>query len=109
MAIYTVRGLDILYFGELVWRVEKCLLPLFDNVAHYCGRILNKYSPFGDEKNINDSALAIKRNSSVYDSLEWSGIQHAWLGIAFSLLRYYREEGEAEQWHQGDLGRRERR
>lgn len=91
-------GLDIFYFGELVWRIERCLLPLFDNIVEYCEDMLNKYWPFYDEMKIGDSIPSINFNNSANNALNWSSIRHSWLLIAFALLRYYREEGKSEQW-----------
>jgi hypothetical protein len=80
------NGVDILYCGELVWRIDKCLLPLSDDVAGFCARTLKKYCNFYEEL---DSAISFKLCNSK---------NHAWVLIAISLLRYYREQDKHEDW-----------
>ncbi|MFC3116653.1 SIR2 family NAD-dependent protein deacylase [Cellvibrio fontiphilus] len=90
-------GLDIQYFGELVWRIEKCLLPIFDHVAQSCESMLKKYCPFEGDSDA-DMGASIRCTDKTNNSLEWDAIKSAWLAIAFSLLRYYREKGKDEKW-----------
>lgn len=75
-------GVDILYAFELIWRIEKCLLPLFGNLARFCEKLLKKYRPRQDENN----------------DLSWGGFREAWLAIALAMLRFYREEGDLKNW-----------
>ncbi len=89
-------GADILYAFELIWRLERCLLPVFDRLAHYCEKLLHKYWPFDKEcipKNCLFSAKGDK-----HKDLQWNDIQKAWLAISLAMLRSYREEGKLEKW-----------
>lgn len=78
----STYGADIQYTFELIWRIEKCLLPLFDKLALFCEKLIEKYRPRQDENN----------------DLAWGGFREAWLAIALAMLRFYREEGDFENW-----------
>ncbi|MEP1382246.1 MAG: SIR2 family protein [Paraglaciecola sp.] len=90
-------GTDICFIFELVWRLEKCLHPMFDNIAEVAKLMVDKYWPF---KSINTSELnSINMSGSKYSELNWMEIRFAWLALTFALLRYYREEGKTDDWH----------
>lgn len=65
--------LDIQYLFELNWRLEKCLVPIYNNLQLAYESILEKYA---DNRSLADK----------------------WLALAFGLWRYYREEGYLEMW-----------
>lgn len=88
------RGLDILYTYELIWRLEKCLYPLFQNVAEFAEKLIQKYSPY-DNSNAGPEVI---NKSTTNAKLNWKAIEEAWLGIALALLRFYREEGDLNKW-----------
>ncbi len=66
-------GLDIQYVYELIWRLERCLLPIFSNVAKFYEQLIEKY------KTKND-------------------FRGEWLAISLAMLRFYREEGLIDKW-----------
>ncbi|MDD2468030.1 MAG: hypothetical protein PHI97_28970 [Desulfobulbus sp.] len=78
-------GLDILYTFELIWRLERCLLPVFSDIAHFCEKLLAKYGPSYTEN------LGVNRLND---------IRQAWLVIALAMLRFYREEGKLVKWRE---------
>ncbi len=88
--------LDIKYAFELIWRLERCLLPIFSNVAEFCEKLLEKYWPFHTE---NPSAnFLFRAGEEKLQYLPWKDIQQAWLDIALAMLRFHREEGHLEKW-----------
>jgi hypothetical protein len=89
-------GADILYAFELIWRFERCLFPVFDRLARYCEKLLQKYWPF-DKESVPKNCLFFAKQDK-YKDLPWNDIQKAWLAIALAMLRSYREEGKRKQW-----------
>ncbi|NTV46527.1 MAG: SIR2 family protein, partial [Chlorobiales bacterium] len=89
-------GQDILYTSELVWRLERCLLPVFSNVAEFCEILLERYWPFHTEYSLVN-CMFCAGEEKLYD-LPWNEIRHAWLVISLAMLRFYREEGHLEKW-----------
>ncbi len=93
-------GLDIQYAFELIWRLERCLLPVFNNIAEFCEKLLEKYGPF---QTANPPANC--QNSPGKDEfrdLKWDGHRQAWLAIALAMLRFYREEGYLDKWKEAE-------
>jgi len=93
-------GLDIQYAFELIWRLERCLLPVFDNIAKFCENLLEKYCPF---QNIEPPAnCLIHPGEEKYRGLPWSELRQAWLAIALAMLRFYREERLLDKWEEAE-------
>jgi len=97
-------GLDIQYAFELIWRLERCLLPVFNNIAEFCEKLLEKYWPF---QNGNPPAnCQIYPGNNKFQDLRWDDLRQAWLAIAVAMLRFYREEGYLEKWRGQKSGSR---
>lgn len=93
-------GLDIQYAFELIWRLERCLLPVFNNISVFCEKLLEKYWPFQD---INSySNCRIHNKDQKFQDLPWNDIRQAWLAIAVWMLRFYREEGYLDKWKEAE-------
>ena len=94
-------GLDIQYAFELIWRLERCLLPVFNNIAEFCEKLLEKYWPF---QNGNPPAnCQIYPGNNKFQDLRWDDLRQAWLAIAVAMLRFYREEGYLEKWRGAEI------
>lgn len=94
-------GLDIQYAFELIWRLERCLLPVFDNIAEFCEKLLEKYWPF---QNGNPPAnCQIHPGIDKFQDLPWHDYRQAWLAIAVAMLRFYREEGYLDKWKEAEI------
>lgn len=94
-------GLDIQYAFELIWRLEKCLLPVFNNIAEFCEKLLKKYWPF---QNRNPPAnCQIHPGGNKFQDLPWNDLRQAWLAIALAMLRFYREEGYLDKWKEAEI------
>ncbi|MBO8092559.1 MAG: SIR2 family protein [Prosthecochloris sp.] len=93
-------GLDIQYAFELIWRLERCLLPIFDNIAEFCEKILEKYWPFQTESQPVNCQFC--SGVEEFQDLPWNDIRQAWLAIALAMLRFYREEGYLDKWKEAE-------
>lgn len=93
-------GLDIQYAFELIWRLERCLLPIFSNLADFCEKLLERYWPFRTE-NLPSNCL-FRAEEEKFQDLPWNDIRQAWLAIALAMLRFYREEGHLEKWEEAE-------
>lgn len=91
-------GLDILYAFELIWRLERCLLPIFSNLAELCEGLLERYWPFYIE---NPPANCLFRaEEEKLQNLPWNEVRQAWLAIEIAMLRFYREKGHPGKWRE---------
>lgn len=91
-------GLDLQYTFELVWRLEKCLLPVFNNIGEFCEELLQKYWPFQNETPPANCQIHPGKNN--FQDLPWDDLRQAWLAIAVAMLRLYREEGDLDKWQE---------
>lgn len=99
-ATESLPGLDIQYAFELIWRLERCLLPVFNNIAEFCEKLLEKYWPF---QNGNLPAnCQIHPGEEKFQDLPWSDLRQAWLAIAVAMLRFYREKGYLDKWREAE-------
>ena len=76
---------DIKGLLELNWRMEKCLMPIWNNIIPDYEEILNRYDPFC----LSDNASSINQSA---DFKSW------WTELCFSLLRWSREELDTARW-----------
>jgi len=93
-------GLDILYAFELIWRLERCLLPVFSNIAEFCEKLLERYWPFHTGN--SPANCLLRAGEEMHQNLPWNDIRQAWLAIAVAMLRFYREEGHLEKWKEAE-------
>jgi hypothetical protein len=94
-------GLDIQYAFELIWRFERCLLPLFPNIAEFCEKLVEKYWPF--QNGNPDANCQIHPGENKFQYLPWNDLRQAWLAIAVAMLRFYREEGYLDKWKEAEI------
>jgi len=88
--------LDLDFAFELVWRLEKCLCPIFDNVAALLETTVDRYwattagssldSLFGDGDEVDTRGLTL------------DDIRHRCHYLLLAMMRYYREEGLSDKW-----------
>jgi hypothetical protein len=93
-------GLDLQYVFELIWRLERCLLPIFSNIAELCEKLLEKYWPFYTKNSSSNCLFRI--DGDKFQQLPWNDIQHAWIYLALAMLRYYREDGYLDKWKEAE-------
>lgn len=92
----TKSGNDLLFLFELVWRLDRCLLPLFGNIDKKVEAVLKKYWPFPSRLCPKDYEIALEQPTFKY--LDWLAIRGAWLELACALLRFYREDDQQDSW-----------
>ena len=79
----------LVWLQELTWRCEMCLVPLWTDYAARIKDALNRVRPFPDQLlSENTEPCETPANSP---HLDWSKLSEAWIALALSLLRYYRE------------------
>jgi hypothetical protein len=88
--------LDLDFFYELNWRLERCLCPLFDDTAATMRDCLGRYWPFTDH-NLLSQSTNLQENANKIEQGH-DTLRDRWCTLALSLLRYYREEGLSEGW-----------
>ena len=91
-------SLDLEFAFELIWRMEKCLCPIFDNQIEFLELTLNRYLPLARADDLIDP-----RSSGPEDtkgrSLPRSRVRDMCHHLLLAILRYYREEGLQEKWN----------
>ncbi|WP_301663112.1 SIR2 family NAD-dependent protein deacylase [Methanoculleus frigidifontis] len=99
----SVRALhfpDNLYLlFELIWRLEKSLVPLFSNVADVLRELLVSINPYPQIIHL-DSAEYRPDDENARD-FNWKQIGESWVYLAFAMARQTREffdESEHRQW-----------
>lgn len=93
-------GLDIQYAFELIWRLERCLLPMFNNIAEFCEKLLERYWPF--QTGNQHANCQIRAGEEKLRDLPWKDLRQAWLAIALAMVRFYREEGYLDKWKEAE-------
>lgn len=88
---------DIKFLYELNWRMEKYLMPIFNDWAEVYENVLKKYNPFtNDGDTDNDVITPISKEG--HKITDWGRLKECWLELKLSLLRFYREEGFNDKW-----------
>ncbi|MDH1471558.1 SIR2 family protein [Shewanella bicestrii] len=92
----TKSGNDLLFLFELVWRLDRCLLPLFDDITQKVEAVLKKYWPF--PSTLYPTDYEVTQELPEFQYLDWPAIRVAWLELACALLRFYREDDQQDNW-----------
>lgn len=71
------------FWYELLWRLEKCLLPLAEDFVEHLEKVCNSV-------NINSASSSNEENEKNNSFFKWTE-------ILFALIRYYREESLFEK------------
>ncbi|MDQ8206963.1 SIR2 family protein [Coraliomargarita sp. SDUM461003] len=74
---------------ELVWRMNKCLCPLFNDQVEFITAILDKYRWMFFPKDAP---------SPTHDTSARAEDRLKWIELKIHLMRYYREEGFHPEW-----------
>ena len=87
------QELDYIY--ELNWRLEKCLFPIWNEMAPYFQKILDHYNLF-------PQAIEEQREVNIdswNNNIDWAKYKKYWIELSLSLLRFYREERFDIEWN----------
>lgn len=93
-------GFDIQYAYELIWRFDRCLMPFLSRIAVFSEKVLERYWPFKTEAPPANCQFRAAGDGLV--DLPWDDLKQAWLAIALTMLRYYRENGLIEKWKKAE-------
>ena len=90
--------LDLEFAFELIWRMEKCLCPIFDNQIEFLEATLNRHLPAAD----SDTPLELPsatQDDQTARKLTRNDVRTMCHHLLLAVLRYCREEGRLEQWN----------
>lgn len=81
---------------ELCWRLEICLVPLFSDVANCIECEIKKINPFIGLIVISDASITPDKVE--FRDYNWQLITTQWIDLAYSLVRYYRENHNLDKY-----------
>lgn len=81
----------LLTLREIVWRLDVCLAPLFDNLIEPLVQTLNEIDPC--ERTCSKDGQAI-----IWPEPDWAEVRRAWSELAIFLLQHYRLEGATDKF-----------
>lgn len=95
--IENPMGILLLY--ELNWRLELCLIPLFNNWREKIFNEVIKYNPYPETINLEEAIFS--PYCEQYSKFDWEEIGKCWVALAFSLAREAKENHDVvsfKQW-----------
>ncbi len=92
----TVPWVDLEFAYELNWRMEKCLCPIFNDMAPLLQQMLDRYNPY-------PAILARSAEFNIPEHFanpkDADRFSEYWKELSLALLRFYREENQLENWN----------
>ena len=76
---------DLLTFYELLWRLDRCLVPLGSEICRRVGEVVDQYNPFPTE--LRDLPAARRPDADPFRSLRWGDLREAWFRLTLWLHR----------------------
>lgn len=90
-----ISRLSFLY--EYFWRVEKCLLPIFDDQVEVIKIAIDDFYPILN--GVKDFSEAMLLDMDRFN-IRQQEVQEMVTYLVLALLRYYREEGRLNEWEE---------
>ena len=90
-------ALDLEFAFELTWRVEKCLVPIFDNQAEFIEATLTRYWPV-TVSGAKFAVLSLDAKDMQARGLTENDVRRRCHHLVLAMMRYYREEGLSDRW-----------
>lgn len=90
--------MGILLLYELNWRLELCLVPLFNNWKEKIFNEVIKYNPYPEIINLEEAIFSPYVEQ--YSKFNWEEIGKCWTALAFALAREAREDHDIESFKQ---------
>lgn len=87
---------DLLLLRELNWRLERCLVPLFEPWTDKIIEVLGAYNPY--PKSLELEGATFTPENPEGSGLEWGTITEAWAELAFAIARVSREDQQEERY-----------
>ena len=91
------RFLDLEFAFEMVWRMEKCHSPIFDNQIEFLEATVERYLTTDTSASLESPAPAGMQLEAAA-ALSRSEVSDMCHHLLLSFLRYYRQEGNLEEW-----------
>jgi len=89
--------LDLEFAFELHWRLEKCLVPIFNSEQEFFEAVLTKYLSFDSSTNPVESRT-VKNEQLIERDLQHRDVVSMGLQLLIAMMRFYREAGLLESW-----------
>jgi hypothetical protein len=80
---------NLLLLYELNWRLERCLIPVFDSWREKYQSVIRSFNPFPGMVIASDAAFSPDRGE--YKHFDWGTISTVWVDLTFALIREARE------------------
>lgn len=93
--------LDLEFAFELNWRLEKCLVPIFNSSSAFFEAILTKYLSFNAATNQIEPIDATNEQFTERQ-LQNKDVIAMSLHLLIAMMRFYREEGLLEKWQESN-------
>ena len=93
-------ALDIEFAFELIWRLEKCLCPIFDNQVGFLEATVTRYWPV-TAAGFSFASLSLDANDMRTRELTEDDVRQKCHYLLLAMMRYYREEGLSDKWQDG--------
>ena len=85
-------------FFELIWRMDKCLCPLFENLAVATASFLDTSAFSSSGRCSQEPSSAPSSDHGTASPPHPDHIKSIRHYLLLALMRYYREEGDSENW-----------
>jgi hypothetical protein len=87
---------DLLLLYELNWRLERCMVPLFENWTEKIMDTLNTYNPYPHLLDLESATITPVETK--YAELDWQRLSEAWIGLTFAVARMFREDCKEDKF-----------
>ena len=84
------------FLFELAWRIDRCELPLTDEIANAVRTTLEDVNPFPGLLDLPSATLVL--SSETETTIDWHSARKAWIFLACALLRSAREDGNRDSF-----------
>ena len=94
------RFIDLKFSYELIWRMERCLSPIFDNQIGFLQVTVDRYISAKSGDAPASSSVEVVEQAADQDirSPSKREVTDMCNHLLLSILRYFREEGELSDW-----------
>ena len=88
--------IDLEFAYELIWRMERCQYPIFSGQINFLKATLNRYLSADVDKCLETLSAPLE-DHNLHNPTR-NEVRNMCHHLLLALLRYYREEGQIEEW-----------
>lgn len=88
--------LNLFMLYELNWRLEKALVPLFNDWTDRMVPVLESFNPFPHDLKLEEATIA--PTQSEHSDMRWDLVAERWVHLAFAVAREAREDQREERF-----------